>query len=46
MYYCFIGQNYPAGIPKNDLPNIKIQEQTASFYQFKTISKLLKQSGF
>ena len=30
MCFCFIRQNYPTGIPKKDLPNIKIQEQTAS----------------
>ena len=34
MYFCFIWQNYPTGIPKKHLPNIKIQEQTASLLHF------------
>ena len=34
MNFCYIWQTYPSGIPKIELTDVKIQEQTASFGTF------------
>ena len=33
MYFCYILQTYSTGIPKIELSNVEIQEQTASLKQ-------------